>query len=136
MTGLILPHDTRAKGVVAFIAREQDGMIQVIDLLPTMSPDAQRDLSPVTAAPQTVLNELALRGFPINDRPIIYLDHEIVPHWDVIKVHNGQFDNFCVIHATSWAEALRVLLDSGYITKRDLKRDAVVSGRFTGTSAQ
>lgn len=125
MTNLILPTSAQPKfGVVAFFAREKDGLIGIVDLWPELTPDAQRDTSRVTDAPQIVLNELAQRGFPINDRVVLYLDEN--NRWDQILVHNGSFDNFYLLHAPSWEVALERLLKDGIVTASDLRKPAVV----------
>lgn len=114
---------------VAFIAKERDGCIQVIDLSPMLPPIKRQGITTVTDAPEVVVHELAKRGFPVNDRPIIYLDEDNI--WDVIKVHNFHFDNFMVLHARTWERALGALLSGGVITKNDLKRPPVVDKDFT-----
>lgn len=125
MNGLILPSDpNKAYGVVAFFAAEKDGMIGVIDLWRDLTPDAQRDTQKVTDAPQVVINELLRRGFPINDRVLLYMDEN--DRWDQICVHNGNFDNFFMLHAESWQIAIERLLKEGVITRRDLLKEAVV----------
>lgn len=130
MSGLILPPsmDNKKYGVVAFFAREQDGMIGVIDLWPDLSPDAQRDTSRITDAPQVVVTELLKRGFPVNDRIVLYMDENDI--WDRICVHNGNFDNFQVLHAPSWQQAMTQLLNAGVVSARDLAKPPVVDVQY------
>lgn len=125
MSGLILPPSMEKQyGVVAFFAKEKDGMIGVVDLWPELTPDAQRDTSRVTQEPQIVINELLRRGYPVNDRVLLYLDEN--DRWDQIVVRNGNFDNFYLLHAPSWEIAMERLLKDGIVSASDLRKPAVV----------
>lgn len=127
MSNLIIPKSAQARkyGVVSFIAAEKDGLILVIDLWGDLTPDAQRDTSRVTDAPQTVITELLKRGYLVNDWPLIYLDEDGI--WDWIQVRNGSFDGFRVLHADSYQKALAQLLSAGVLSAKDLKREPVVN---------
>lgn len=109
------------------MVKELDGMIAVMDLWPIHSAAGRAHISTVTEEPQAALYELQRRGYPINDRPVLYCDEH--NRWDQILVNKGEFDNFYMLHAPSWEIAVQRMIDDGRLSHRDrLKPPAVGTG--------
>lgn len=95
---------------LAFNAVMFNGCIQVIDLS-----DMHPGVNPIEDAPELVIHELKKRGYPINERPVVYLDNN--ERWDVMKVHNGEFDNYMVINGPTWEYTIMVLMRNRILDK-------------------
>lgn len=109
---------------LSFMVRELYGVIAVMDLYPQVPEDKKFAFATITQAPQLLLNELAKRKYPINDRPVLYMDEDDV--WDQVLTKNGEFDNFRVLHAPTLHRAVEQLVSGGVMDRKDTLREPVV----------